>query len=340
MRNRGILSESLLATQIEIPRDGSAGLGHLIRLSANPRIIYELKPELSVLYRNRMLTTNSAGFRSPELPTAKATGAVRIVGIGDSYMFGLGVGDDENYLAVLGELLNEFHQEPQFEVVNGAVPGYNTVMEVATLEEKGLAYRPDIVIIEFVGNDLNLPDFIRSPSPVFSLRTVFLGGLISDLLSRDESSLIDQLAEHGLTAAPRNQKNRKQFARQPEFVPPAYRDIVGWNAFAGTMIDLKRLEIEHPFDVVAISLTPYPSRLHRRVMRLWAEQGFRILDVGASFGSYLVEHGYESYLGSPLAISRTNGHPSTLGHRLAAETILDFLQSEFGDDWGVVADNS
>lgn len=41
-------------------------------------------------------------------------------------------------------------------------------MEVATLKENGLQYQPDIVLILFVGNGLDLPNFIREPVSFFA----------------------------------------------------------------------------------------------------------------------------------------------------------------------------
>ena len=41
--------------------------------------------------------------------------------------------------------------------MNTGVPGYNTYMEVAALKQKWLFYEPALVVIDFVGNDLDLP---------------------------------------------------------------------------------------------------------------------------------------------------------------------------------------
>ena len=73
-------------------------------------------------------------------------------------------------------LLNAAYPQKTWEIINTGVPGYNTVMEVATMRAKGLALEPDIVILNVVTNDLNLPTRllkrVRSllPHPVHTRR--------------------------------------------------------------------------------------------------------------------------------------------------------------------------
>ena len=47
-----------------------------------------------------------------------------------------------------------------YEVLNFAVPGYNTQLEVETLRRKALAYHPDVVIVGWCSNDFGLPFFM------------------------------------------------------------------------------------------------------------------------------------------------------------------------------------
>jgi hypothetical protein len=150
------------------------GLGHVVRLSPDPRVVYELVPDLDVDFLGARLRTNADGFRGKALPPARTRAAVRVVGLGDSVMFGWGVSEEETYLARLVPLLEGASPGVAWEVMNTAVPGYNTVMEVATLEAKGLRFDPDLVVLNFVGNDLGLPNFIEERPDTLSLRRSFL----------------------------------------------------------------------------------------------------------------------------------------------------------------------
>ena len=46
------------------------------------------------------------------------------------------------------------------EVINLAVPGYNTAQEIEMLRMKGLLYHPDVVILGWCDNDWGLPSFL------------------------------------------------------------------------------------------------------------------------------------------------------------------------------------
>lgn len=72
-------------------------------------------------------------------------------------------GPDEPYLAVLEQKLRQRRaapgsgassSPPRWQVINTAVPGYNTAMEVELRKAVGSGYEPQIVVLGFVVNDL------------------------------------------------------------------------------------------------------------------------------------------------------------------------------------------
>jgi lysophospholipase L1-like esterase len=133
----------------------------IIRPSDDPAIVYDLQPRLDMEFGHHKLRTNGAGLRSDkDYPLARPPNSVRVVGIGDSGMFGWDVEQNEPYLAVLEELLNKRGDGVTYEVLNFAVPGYNTQLEVETLRRKALAYQPDVVIVGWCENDFGLPFFM------------------------------------------------------------------------------------------------------------------------------------------------------------------------------------
>ncbi|MFT7664936.1 MAG: hypothetical protein ACI87A_003170, partial [Planctomycetota bacterium] len=148
----------------QLPAPGTVvSLGDIVRPIADDRIVYELRAGLKdVKFEGAMLRTNQLGFRGSEIEEEKHNDTIRIVGIGDSVMFGWGVEEPQTFLALLEQKLNEQFPERSWEVINTAVPGYNTVIEVATLATKALQLEPDLVLIGFVGNDLDLPNFLSS----------------------------------------------------------------------------------------------------------------------------------------------------------------------------------
>ncbi len=96
---------------------------------------------------------NADGFRGRAVTREKPREITRIVVIGDSHTFGFGLRDDEPFPAVLEQLLNARGQM-QAEVLNLGCPGLNLVEKLDVLRSKGLIYHPDLVILQYDGDDM------------------------------------------------------------------------------------------------------------------------------------------------------------------------------------------
>jgi arylsulfatase A-like enzyme len=150
---------------------GNFSLFGMVRASPYRDVVYELKPGLEGLFRNRPLTTNRWGMRGPEVERRKPRGVFRIAGVGDSHMFGWGVGQGETFMDRAGELLNRrLGGAPRIETLNFAVPGYNTALEAALLERRALDFEPDLVVVHFHTNDFKLPPFLQPPEETLRRR--------------------------------------------------------------------------------------------------------------------------------------------------------------------------
>ncbi len=325
LENQGML-DIALDQGVEIPFDRPVELGHVIRRSAHRRVVYELKPDLSVVFEGAPLTTDSRGFRSYESRHSSSEDSRLIVGIGDSFMFGSGVESRQPYLAVLEAMLKVRKPELGYSIVNTAVPGYNTVMEIETLKAKALGFNPRVVVIEFVENDLSLPNFVRAVKPVWTLRRSLFVDFVRHRLGHFRSkSFWRRLQIAGLQGVPQDAPNGQGMTTDPSLVPEEYRDLVGWEAYSQAMTELRDLGDRHGFWVVSIFLAPEDSPLKIRALDLSRELGFQVLDVGRVLRAYVEAHSFPDYLHSPLALSPTDGHPSALGHRIAGETLFEFL---------------
>jgi hypothetical protein len=93
-------------------------------------------------------TTSEYGFRAPTMAVSNRYDRPNIVVLGDSYSFGNGVDDGEEYPAVLAGLLAD-----QADVVNLGVPGYGLTQQIRLFYEFGQAYHPAIVLLQFTDND-------------------------------------------------------------------------------------------------------------------------------------------------------------------------------------------
>jgi lysophospholipase L1-like esterase len=157
-----LLGEGLVRF-LDLYRDGRTQPA-LYQRSALPELIFELKPLAQVYSHGAPVQVNSYGLRNPEFPIKKTPHTLRILCVGDSVTFGVGVSFEETFPAQLQKL---FHAQGKtnIEVLNAGVCSYNSSQELAWLKHKGLALEPDIVIFQWCENDFNPAVDLSTPPP-------------------------------------------------------------------------------------------------------------------------------------------------------------------------------
>lgn len=116
----------------------------------------------SAEYETR-INTNSEGFRDVEHEVNKPAGVYRILVVGDSFTYGIGVEADETYPKVMERILNERRTDKglEYEVFNLSAPAIGTLQEIEIIKY-GLKYNPDLILLGMLvenrwaqrGNDL------------------------------------------------------------------------------------------------------------------------------------------------------------------------------------------
>lgn len=97
------------------------------------------------------VTTNSLGLRGSKEPAAQST--LRVLAVGDSTTFGLGVNDSEAWPAQLALLIEK--TQPGAEVLNAGVTGYSAYQSLTYLRQQGFALAPDVIILTCGSNDFD-----------------------------------------------------------------------------------------------------------------------------------------------------------------------------------------
>jgi hypothetical protein len=125
-----------------------------IRVNKPDHTYWQVSPE----YRVR-IHTNSKGARSDvEFPYEKPAGVKRIVVLGDSFGMGFESDFDDTFLAQMARKLED--RSIHCEVVNLCVSGHGTAEELIMLQQEGVKYHPDLVLLAW--NETDVEDNVRS----------------------------------------------------------------------------------------------------------------------------------------------------------------------------------
>jgi len=235
--------------ELEARRDYFKGreinLGHMLTASPNPRLVYELIPSLDVLWAGHEVKTNSDGCRDDEFVRPKPAGTIRIAVLGDSTSFGWKVDEQDAYPDVLEQVFNQFSKGPKFDVMNFALPGYNTAMERESLVAKGLPLEPDLVVLQFEGNDVDLPNFIKKPESHWRLNRCYLWEFLKTRRPRGARQQAQEPKGEfpGLEVVPlvKDEKGLLRCKLDESRIPPELRDMVGVENCQKAIRDIGRL---------------------------------------------------------------------------------------------------
>lgn len=266
---------------VEDTQGGGVSLKSIIEPHSDNTIIYDLKPNLSVRFQRVPVATNSCGMRSPERPHHKAANTFRIALLGDSFAFGWGVEQQESFAQRIEDNLNRSYQgHPAVEVLNFGVPGYSTFQEAHQYLDKGVAFKPDAIVVFFIQNDFGPPFFIRNIGDQGLVPSSQIAQLAMKILDPhapekallnaglDPNQSLRVLADHAqaegipLFLAINPKKDWRTYLQQL-WITKQRKDI--------RVMDLRKPFVEYitrhktPTDQLTLSFDPHPSPLRHRI---------------------------------------------------------------------------
>jgi lysophospholipase L1-like esterase len=336
------------------------GIGYLIKTNletdnATPRYLpeflipsndsvleKELKPNFSQLFDGYTVrfpnvvnvTINSDGFRGKDYSLEKPNNTIRILVLGDSVAFGWGVNDNETFPVFLEKMLNKDSQK-KYEVLNLAVPGYNTKQEVEMLKTKGLKYSPDLIIIAYHRNDIlnnteeeEMADFYYQkisanateayndiPEGFVDLREKYL-----QIISKN--STISDFDKHMLGGwwadIIINDRTLDDY------------DKSRWNTIYIPWRDLYNLTKQRGLKVIIFTgIEMFQDDYHRKVMER-IQSFFQDKVLPNKSGWYLIDFQptVMKYPREELVVEPREGHPNPFGHELMAKEIYSFIKEK------------
>ena len=99
--------------------------------------------------RKWSMTTNAQGLRGQDIKAQKP--GYRVLALGDSTTFGIGVDDDETWPALLQELLDP--TGTTIDVINAGGHGATSIQGLTYLLTRGLELQPNVLIVTYQFND-------------------------------------------------------------------------------------------------------------------------------------------------------------------------------------------
>lgn len=271
---------------------------------------------------------NAQGLRADrEYAPAPEPNVARVLVMGDSFTFGIGVPVEQTYAAVLETLLNDGAADERFEVINtGFANGDCPLPQYLYLKERGLAFAPRVVVVGFYAdNDLHDMDVYRvTPGPDGLPASLTLpGGDLPWWIKR--TALYQQVGLQILQPRLASLLSRQNPVR-PHSATTAETSIhnleQAMNLFAG----MQRLATAHAARLVVMYIPAIDEAFGERAdkaQRLRAaltenatRRGFAALDLTAAVRAA----GPDVYL--PI-----DHHFSALGHLVVARTLAEALRA-------------
>jgi lysophospholipase L1-like esterase len=265
--------------------------------------------------QQRPYRRNSLGLRGPEPTPAAPGGPRRVLLIGDSFTFGLGVEDDDApFPAVLGRRLAG--SDPPVEVVNGGIPGSVSADWLALWRRAGDLIDPDVVIVVF---------FLRDGTTLLTIPD-FFGQIRREIARRNAGSTLYQYSH--LYRRLRDLRDRSRVAEiYTESLIDAYvgEDTTEWQHAQQNLLELRSMVEDHGavfglavFPVLVELDDDYPFQpVVDALMDFARRNDIQALDMLPAF------RGLD---GPDLWVSSLDQHPNAEGHELAAEALLPFVR--------------
>lgn len=127
---------------------------------------------------------NKDGWRDRDRTYENPKGAFRVVVLGDSQTFGYIVPREKTFTWMLQDRMTD--EGLNAEIINISYSGWSTSQQLEALEMEGMKYNPDLVIVHFVGNDID-ENFRHTGSGKFANRVPFYHEMTADdtLVRRD-----------------------------------------------------------------------------------------------------------------------------------------------------------
>ncbi len=249
---------------------------------------------------------NNAGLRNLFDLKNDGTHPVRIVGLGDSLVFGYGVDHEDTFLYRLHESLNARLGSGRVEVFNSARPGYDLEDAYGLMQRHVLSLEPRLIIL-----GLHLNDFLKFPTQLirnprdYSIRKYF--HLVDLLLYRWEKKEGGEINEREALASFDEESKTGLFNQLKAF---------------DTTLEEREISLLVLIFPLFVKLDAYPFRqIHLEIDEFLTAERIEHID-------FL--HDFSGQEDAPYWITRDDQHPNEIAHQVFFERVSAYVDAHLG----------
>lgn len=274
-------------------------------------------------------------FRERNFETPKPKDTIRIMVLGDSFTWGVGIPEDKRYTNILEKMLNKYFPQGKYEVLNFSVLGFCTVEEAKLLMAMKEVVQPDLIIIGFCINDPKPGSQGTSPE-----RTNF-----ERKLERNFGKILRFMSKIGFSRLSGLLRNSIWKFAEIFNIIPSWEEVVDraynpesqeWNAFLRALRDIKKVsdEMGLPPPIFAIlnhgTSTIRPTNYNNPDMELrlylkWWHQAEKAARKRGFITCNMEEEIKRELSNVPLGVNRWDAHPSEKLHEIYARKIFSLV---------------
>ena len=275
---------------------------------------YRFPPGLKDSFNGVDVDINELGMRDAEVAAEKPDSETRILAMGDSVIFSVGVESQDSIPVRLQAMVNENTTNGRnFRILNMGVPSYNTVQQLEQLKQVGLDLQPDAVFLLTVPNDIQDRLWVynkRSNPIVDAVQRSYAIGLVFFTLR--SIALATGLTSNASQAVLDDESTNNDSGAQLE--------LKGWRDIENSLIEINRILKDRDIPFLLFYRSQFGDTFKQRFRELGQRESFATRELNIFDDPRWEDLDKSEYVNSPV-----DSHCNAAGCQLYATAIYEGL---------------
>lgn len=245
------------------------------------------------------VSTNEKGLREESFSLEKPPNTTRILVIGDSFTFGLGVNRSDNFVERTEDRLNSSFPDENIQLINAGIPGTGMEDYYLFLKNYGVRYDPDIVVISFIGSDW----YSKNDMNYFLEEARNRSGLTEEMTDTERVKMLKE--------------------ELPEVHTEHLRNNPVGKTSLSYMDSIENLTDDKEFNTVYYAIGSIERPPIKSYIQSWENNH--------SEEFYRAPESFRNNLGTEVRLSEMDRHPNERGHRIIAGKLSNILNKRLNE---------